>query len=165
MRLLFLDMDGVVNKGNDNAKPDRYPYNDKWSNPSQKYDLFYVDPDLALRVSQLCKDYDLHIVSSSSWRKLFDLSELSELLSSRFLPGDRLIGVTPSFNAPRADEIRYFIKNSVYPVDMYIILDDDSDAVYNTAAGRFFKTNFKSGYTEDLDIRVRRWLDKHLSAI
>lgn len=163
MRLLFLDMDGVVNKGNDNGKPDRYPYDDKWSNPSQKYDLFYVDPELAARVSKLCEDYDLHIVSSSTWRKLFDINELSELLTARFLPGNRLIGATPRFDTPRADEIRYYIKNSTNAVDLYVILDDDYDAAYNSSIGRFFRTDFKQGYTEKVDHKVRRWLNSHIT--
>ena len=56
-------MDGVVNKGRDNASPDRYHYNDKWSNPSDRFDLYYVDPELAARVSALVADFDLRIVS------------------------------------------------------------------------------------------------------
>lgn len=159
MDVLFLDMDGVVNKGQDNGKPDRYPYDDQWSNPTQKYDLFYVDPELGKRVADLCIDYDLHIVASSSWRKFVtNVEDYKILLTNRFLPGDRLIGFTPNFGTYRKDEIKYFINNSVNPIDHYVILDDDTDAAYNTGRGRFFKTQFNSGYTQSIDAKVRRYL-------
>lgn len=164
MNILFLDMDGVVNKGNDNAKPDRYPYNDQWSNPAQKYDLFYVDPELGKRVANLCSDYDLYIVASSSWRKFIkDVEDYKVLLTNRFLPGDRLIGFTPDFGTYRRDEIKYFINNSVNPIDHYVILDDDTDADYNTSKGRFFRTMFTAGYTDAVDRKVRRYLNKYSS--
>lgn len=161
MKVLFLDMDGVVNKGNDNGKPDRYPYNDQWSNPTQKYDLFYVDPVLGKRVAKLCEDYDLHIVSSSSWRQLFTVDEFRQVLTNRFLPGDRLVGFTPNFGTSRAEEIKYFVNNSVEPIDRYVILDDGSDARYNTKCGRFFQTSFIKGYTEAVDRQVRKYLESH----
>ena len=164
MNILFLDMDGVVNSGRDNAKPDRYPYDDEWSNPSQKYDLYYVNPELAERVTKLCEDYDLNIVASSSWRKLITVVEnYRTMMTNRFLPGYRLVGFTPNFGTPRKDEIKYFINNCEFPIHRYVILDDDSDARYNTKLGQFFQTSFKSGYTEAVDRRVREYLDKHSS--
>lgn len=153
-------MDGVVNKGCDNAKPDRYPYDDEWSNPGQKFDLYYVDPQLGKRVAKLCEDYDLNIVASSSWRQLFDVPTYRELLTARFLPGHRVVGFTPVLGTGyRADEIRYFVKNSIEPIELYVILDDDSDAAYYSDTGSFFRTNFSEGYTEAVDHKVRRWLD------
>lgn len=94
VKILFLDMDGVVNKGRDNASPNRYRYNDKWSNPSDRFDLYYVDPELAARVSALVTDFDLRIVSTSTWRCGKTVDEFKELLNNRFLPGDRLICFT-----------------------------------------------------------------------
>lgn len=164
MNILFLDMDGVVNRGRDNAKPDRYPYDDEWSHPGSKFDLFYVSPDLAERVTQLCNDYDLHIVASSSWRKFITtVEEYKVMLTNRFLPGDRLVGFTPNFGTPRKDEIKYFINNCEFPIHRYVILDDDSDARYNTKQGQFFQTSFNHGYTEAVDRKVREYLDKHSS--
>lgn len=164
MNVLFLDMDGVVNKGQDNAKPDRYPYNDQWSNPTQQYDLFYVDPELGKRVAKLCADYDLYIVASSSWRQVIrDVEDYKILMTNRFLPGDRLIGFTPDFGTYRKDEIKYFINNSMHSIDRYVILDDDSDAAYNTGNGRFFRTMFTAGYTDAVDRKVRRYLNKYSS--
>ena len=133
MKILFLDMDGVVNKGADNASPDRYRYNDKWSNPSDRFDLYYVDKELAARVSTLVADFDLHIVSTSTWRCGKTVEEFKELLNNRFLPGDRLIGFTPDRELEgmtRADEIRYFLLNCEANIERYIILDDEKKANY-----------------------------------
>lgn len=161
MNILFLDMDGVVNKGNDNAKPDRYPYNDQWSDPTQRFDMFYVDPELGKRVAKLCSDYDLYIVASSSWRKFIrDIEDYKVLLTNRFLPGDRLIGFTPDFGTCRKDEIKYFINNSAQHIEYYVILDDSSDARYNTKCGQLFQTSFSRGYTEAVDRKVRKFLDE-----
>ena len=162
VKILFLDMDGVVNKGRDNASPDRYHYNDKWSNPSDRFDLYYVDPELAARVSALVADFDLRIVSTSTWRCGKTVDEFRELLNNRFLPGDRLIGLTPdgeSMEMTRADEIRYFLLHYEEDIERYVILDDEIKANYSTPKGRFFQTSFYNGYTAKVDNQVRKYLD------
>ena len=121
-------MDGVVNKGADNASPYRYRYNDKWSNPSDHFDLYYVDPELAARVSALVTDFDLRIVSTSTWRCGKTIEEFKVLLNNRFLPGDCLIGFTPdgeSEGITRADEIQYFLLHCAENIERYVILDDN----------------------------------------
>lgn len=161
MKILFLDMDGVVNKGSDNASPARYHYNDKWSNPSDRFDLYYVDPELATRVSALIADFDLRIVSTSTWRYGKTVDEFRELLNNRFLPGERLLGFTPdgeSEGMTRADEIRYFLLHCKENIERYVILDDEIKANYSTRRGRFFQTSFYKGYTEKIDLRVRKYL-------
>ena len=162
MKILFLDMDEVVNKGADNASQDRYRYNDKWSNPSDRFDLYYVDQELAARVTALVADFDLRIVSSSTWRCGKTVDEFRELLNNRFLPGDRLIGFTPDGETEgmtRADEIRCFLLNCEVNIERYIILDDEKKANYSTSKGRFFQTSFYKGYTEKIDARVRKYLE------
>ena len=162
MKILFLDMDGVVNKGTDNASPYRYRYNDKWSNPSDRFDLSYVDPVLAARVSALVADFDLHIVSTSTWRCGKTIEEFKELLNHRFLPGDRLLGFTPDKEIEgmtRADEIQYFLLHCAENIERYVILDDEIKANFSTSKGRFFQTSFYKGYTEKIDARVRKYLE------
>ena len=163
VKILFLDMDGVVNKGRDNASPARYRYNDKWSNPSDPFDLYYVDPELAARVSALVSDFDLRIVSTSTWRCGKTVDEFRVLLNNRFLPGGRLIGFTPdgeSEGMTRADEIRYFLLQCEEDIERYVILDDEVKANYSTPRGRFFQTSFYKGYTEKIDNQIRKYLEK-----
>ncbi len=163
MKLLFLDMDGVVNKGSDNAKPDRHKYSDRWSNPADRFDLYYVDPILAASVSKLVLDFDLQIVSTSTWRCGKTVEDFRELLSNRFLPGEKLVGFTPNGEADgmtRADEIRYYLLNCGFTVERYVILDDEIKANYSTKSGRFFQTSFYKGYTDAIDREVRRFLEE-----
>ena len=120
-----------------------------------------IDPELAARVSALVADFDLHIVSTSTWRCGKTIEEFKELLNHRFLPGDRLLGFTPDKEIEgmtRADEIRYFMLNCEINIERYIILDDEEKANYSTR-GRFFQTSFYKGYTEKIDVRVRKYLN------
>ncbi len=163
VKVLFLDMDGVLNKGSDNAKPERYRYDDRWSNPADRFDLYYVDPELAARISKLVSDFNLSIVSSSTWRIGKTVEDFKTLLTNRFLPGNRLIGFTPdgeSEGMTRADEIRYWILNNGYDIIRYVILDDEVKANYSTKTGRFFQTSYYKGYTERIDRQVRKYLEK-----
>ena len=163
MKLLFLDMDGVVNKANDNCDPKRYPYKDKWCWRQLGCELTYVDPKLAETVSKLIFDYDLKIVSSSSWRLYYSMEQFKELLKARFLPGDNLIGYTPDLGymmEPRREEIKCFLTEFQDPVEKYVILDDTEGADYTTKKGKFFRTDFRTGYTETVDRKVRKFLER-----
>ena len=177
MRLLFLDMDGVCNLGDDNCSPERHVYKDKYSQIVQRNDgkgtceLTYVDPVLAARVSKLIEDYDLHIVASTSWRFYYTQDDFKELLTLRGLPGERLIGYIPNLmgvdawsalSVCRADEIRAFLKDFKEPVEFCIIIDDDRDAAVAMPNVRFFRTDFDKGFTEEDDKAVRKWIEEFL---
>lgn len=73
------------------------------------------------------------IVISSSWRILYDLAELSDILYDAGVTGE-IIGLTPILGADtlRGNEIYKYIKDN-YPYDSepnYIILDDGTDMLY-----------------------------------
>lgn len=159
--IVFLDIDGVLNKGRDNTKSDRFRYDDKWSHPEDEFDLYYINPELVQRFVKMVEDFDLKIVISSTWRYDETLDSLKEMLGNRFLPTERIIGVTPEFEGfPRKDEIRYYILHSEIPIDKYIIIDDDPNANYNSKQGKYFQTSFEKGYTEKIDKKVREYLNK-----
>jgi len=179
MKLLILDMDGVVNRGADNCSPDRHIYDDRFSHvvPMQNgkgtCELTYVDPELAKRVSKLISDYDLYIVSSSTWRLYYSQEEFKELLTLRGLPGERLVGYTPNLyrdssffggGCPRRTEIRAFMEHAEeefgWDIEFYVILDDDPSANYDTEKGRLFLTDFDKGYDAEIDKEVRKYLDE-----
>lgn len=175
LRLLCLDMDGVVNRGADNCSPDRHIYDDHFSEVVLNRDgttceQTYVDPELAARISKLIEDYDMRIVASTSWRFFYTQDDFKELLTLRGLPGERLIGYTPnlipsvwSHNMPeRADEIRAFLRDFKEPIEFCIILDDCDDARVRAPNIMFCHTDFDKGYTEEDDKGVRSWIEDFL---
>ena len=177
MRLLYLDADGVLNKGFDNCSKTRHIYDDRFSQVVLNRDgttceQTYVDPELAARISKLIEDYNLYIVASTSWRLFYTQEDFKELLTLRGLPGERLVGYTPNlvaatawsaYTACRADEIRAFLRDFKEPVEFCIILDDDRDAeVVGVPNIKFCHTDFDEGYTEDCDKAVREWIDMFL---
>ena len=112
MKVIFLDIDGVLNS----EKFAKYCY----ENPEfvENGGSNWVDPYSVLWVLQLCKELDLKIVLSSSWR-LWDLnSTIDELNKYRDLKPliPYLVGVTPRNTddriwEDRGDEIRYYLDN------------------------------------------------------
>lgn len=165
-------MDGVCNRGADNCSPDRHIYNDRFShvvtNGNGTCELTYVDPVLAERMSKTIRDFDLHIVASTSWRLYYSQEDFKELLTLRGLPGDRLVGYTPNLyrdstffggGCPRSMEIKAFLDTFKEPVEACVIVDDDPEAnVWDRPDVKFFQTFYGSGYTEDIDNQVRAWL-------
>jgi len=181
LRLIYMDADGVLNRGADNCSPSRHIYNDRFSHvvPMQSgkgtCELTYVDPELAARVSKLITDYDLYIVASTTWRLYYSQEDFKELLTLRGLPGERLVGYTPNLyrdstffggGCPRRDEIRAFMEHAKEEfgrdIEFYIILDDDPDSRFDSEKGRLFLTDFDKGYDEEIDKEVRSWIEDFL---
>lgn len=160
MNIIFLDIDGVLNKGKDNCSQNRYRYDDKWSHPTDKFDLYYIDPDLAKMLSQFIEENDLKIVISSTWRYDKTLTQLKELFGNRFLPAERIIGVTPELGGYRRDEIRYFLFNVEFPIDKFIIIDDDPNANVKDKRGKFIQTSFYKGLTYKHIQQMKAFLNK-----
>ena len=165
--LLLMDMDGVCNRGSDNCSPNRHIYNDRFSwvqtlGNGKSCEMTYVDPEIAKRLSKLITDFDMYIVASTTWRYYYSMEDFKELLTLRGLPGERLIGYTPSFawqkGEPRSAEIKYFLEHFDQPVEKYIILDDLEEARFDTDKGRLFKTDYNRGYDEEIDKAVREYL-------
>lgn len=131
MRVLFLDIDGVLNHTRtlDNCEPGRIP----------------ADPQCVARVNKLLEQSGAKVVISSSWRKLAPYTELAPLLAREGLRAD-IIGETPDLinNAmwltewrtrtgscyyerlERGHEIRQYLAD--HPeIEEFVILDDGND--------------------------------------
>lgn len=157
MKLIFLDIDGVLNSANYMVK-----------RKEAKRELFLKKDSEAdkreYRIAMACEDIDTNavtmlngivfatdarVVISSTWRKSFGLNILQEILTRcGFSDARRIIGVTPCLYFERNNEYGYH--NSVVRgceikawVEMnkgvighkvsklpYVILDDDSDMLY-----------------------------------
>jgi len=114
MNLIFLDADGVLNTN----------IVDEWINHLDHRNWKISSVSL---IDELCHEYDLKVVISSSWRKLYpEISWWNDEFKAMGFDNIDVIGITPSaFNGFRGREIRQYIEGN--SVDKYVIIDDDSD--------------------------------------
>jgi hypothetical protein len=138
MKIIFLDIDGVLN--NDNHI---YHYGNN-----------YIDNNLLNLFIAIVKSTESEVVLSSSWKIsenkkkiLFNkLSKFNIKILDSIIPQNKDGWINTS------DEIQYWLKNHPQ-VSRFAILDDDVEMQYNIEEG-FFKTDPAIGLTEDLSIDI-----------
>ena len=113
MRVLFLDIDGVLN---------RTGYA-----PSASVGLrSWIEPDLARRLDDVIRQTGARIVLSSDWRHGRDLETLqAELLAAGI--ESPLDGTTPLLGGPRWNEIQTWMTAHEIGADSIAIIDDFHD--------------------------------------
>lgn len=147
MKVLFLDIDGVLNSHIWFAMREA-PSTYQSMFERSKWDL---DPRAVALVKDFVQRNNLKVVISSTWRRLYNESQLKALFKEHDwnIP---IIGVTPtSRSGIRGDEIQTWIDNwnqehPSNPVENYIIFDDDSDFKQDQLP-HFVQTQFTSGLT------------------
>ena len=179
MRVIFLDIDGVLNSEaytrkleakhrtlghEDPPRPER-------DTTCDCFKLYHqIDRDAVARVNRLVAETSSKIVVSSSWRKLFDPPELERLLVEHGLVAE-IIGATPDgHNEPEMLEIfgpidRIFRGHEIdlwlrkHPeVARFVILDDGSDMEMHK--NRLVQTDCEEGLLDDhveLALHVMAW--------
>lgn len=151
-KVIFLDIDGVLNTGRWYSKMDR-------NTPKDKYGYAF-DPNAVANLKKIIDETGAEIVISSSW-KSFGLSELEEMWQDRVLPG-KLIGITPNtvsdemlLNADldhmelfsiRGMEIKEWLSKK--GISHYVIIDD-MDNMLQEQKSHFVQTNPEVGITEE----------------
>ena len=136
-KILFLDIDGVVNKQeNFDRSKGLGPY------PIDSYCAFLVG---RIQIHTNCS-----VVLSSSWRHHPDgVKAVKEKIVD-------IIDITPYLPGKRGDEIRAWLAE--HPeVKKYAILDDDSDFYQDQP---LFKTSFTSGLTDSIAENVIEYLGR-----
>jgi hypothetical protein len=112
MKLICLDIDGVLNTNESCAK-------------GQQFDS--LDLDCVARVSKICKLTGAKILITSTWRKYFTLEEMTSMLKAKGLTAE-IVGITPVLDRrERGDEIKAWFKKAQEPIEAFVILDDDDD--------------------------------------
>lgn len=143
MKILFLDIDGVVN----------------CLTTHQRHRGFIgIDPEMAFRVGKIQLDTGCEVVLSSTWR----LGEVSrEEVRNQVV---NFIDVTPEihtggrYSGIRGEEIQDWLDR--HPeVTKYAILDDDSDML-ETQLPNFFQTTWETGITKEIAEAVTNHLNK-----
>ena len=163
-KVIFLDIDGVLNTGWWYTQMDR-------NTPKDKYGYAF-DPRSVANLKKIVDETGADIVISSSW-KSFGLSELEKMWQNRELPG-KLIGVTPNsvsdemlFSADldhikifpiRGMEIKEWLDKHGKKVSHYVIIDD-MDNFLPDHQPYFVQTNPEVGITNDDVKKVVRLLN------
>jgi len=186
MKIIFLDIDGVLN--HQKWYTFRHEYMDM-KVVSDQYPKYEFDPGSVECLNWITDATGAKIVVSSTWRRGRTIEELQELLKSVGVTGE-VIGKTPSlgtptrydgdgdvgYTIPRGCEIDYWLKQNKFQrinwsievqkdfdkksqVSNYIILDDDSDMLYNQRE-HFFKTPQLTGLDTEIAKQVIFFLNK-----
>jgi hypothetical protein len=129
MRVLFLDVDGVLN---------RTGYH-----PGESTGLrSWIEPELASRLSAVIEATSALIVLSSDWRMGRELDVLRDELAAAGVIGV-LHGVTPVVGPPRWREIEAWLAVQSIAPDAFVIVDDGFDM--GPFAARFVRTSPLTG--------------------
>lgn len=168
MKIIFLDIDGVLNNELWYKERSKLSKAGELKNQTEKeYDLSNLDPENVAILSGLIVETGAKVVISSTWRKGHKLEYLQELLEEKGFCGE-IVGYTPVFhytcngkfkgNAPRGLEIQQWLKEHGEEVTNYIILDDDSDMLYNQR-DKYFQIDPYCGITVNNAYRAKRFLN------
>ena len=185
MKVIALDMDGVVNSKNliqrwlidkkaEFAGTGMFTQDAEKASKEAYYKEFVdmtelIFPQLAAMITKICKATGAKIVWSSSWRNLpkyKDLEVAKDMFNRRGLPGEALIGVTPDFLADfrhdcyRGSEISHWLKE--HPeVTKCAVIDDREDAGYGLPPNaQYFATTWENGLTDDVVDAIIQYLEK-----
>ena len=137
MKVLFLDIDGVVNN----------------KRTMKNFESFIaVDPAMAALVQRIVQNTGCEIVLSSSWRLFQNIRDEIERKICKFSD------ITPILHAPRGYEIKVWL--TLHPeIEHYAILDD-AESILPEQRANFFQTTWESGLTEDIALAVEKHLNE-----
>lgn len=152
MKIIFLDIDGVLNGYNkwtyliiDISKILRIPT--RFMIKALK--IFEVKEKYVKRLSKIVKNTGAKIVMSSSWRHgywntpyeemFYDQKRLYDLLHKYNL---EVIDITPSSETgKREDEINQWLNETTLTIDKFVILDDESFDLQSFVGKELVKTS------------------------
>lgn len=134
MKVLFLDIDGVVNS----------------MHTKERFQVYIgIDTKLTKYVKQIIKRTQCKVVLSSIWRLDAEFRDEVRAKVTDF------IDVTPRLGKERGYEIEDWLRK--HPeVETYAILDDNSDMLEGQA---LFLTDWRTGITPDVRDRVIAYLN------
>lgn len=143
-KILFLDIDGVLNSVRSAYALGGYPHS------TEDTELGKFDHVALALVRRLCKETGCQIVLSSTWRIIHPFKRLGDDLN---LP---IIDRTPQLGGARGHEIKHWLDRN--ECERYAIVDDDTDMLPEQIP--FF---VQTSGTEGMSLRHYKQLEKLLS--
>lgn len=171
MKIIFLDIDGVLNSdrsiigGNFRMERDA----DKFDDYRIKFTKCTIDPICCDLINTVLREFpEASIVLSSTHRMHYEdgpnkLKELQDYLTFLGIDGSRLIGYTPRLHKMRGEEIQAWL--DAHPqVESYVILDDSNDMLIQQA-GNFVRTDPAIGISAENYKSITRLFGKEESRL
>jgi len=154
MKVLFLDIDGVLN-----SHQSIHMYFRKSGGQGVRCDEHHFCPIAVSNLLTLFEEIpDLKIVVSSTWRRFSSREELEEMFRMHGVDPAAFIGITPYHpGAHRGLEIQDWLdiaKQNGMNIEKFAIVDDDSDMAHFRESGDFFKTDGRMGLMYDVTRRI-----------
>ena len=153
-KVIFLDIDGVLNTNWWYTQMDR-------NTPKDKYGYAF-DPKAVANLKRIVEETGADIVISSSW-KCLGLTQMEEMWNDRNLPG-KIIGITPNSVSDelllhadidsmelfhiRGEEIKEWLTKHGKRVSNYAIIDD-MDNMLPEQQSHFVQTNPEVGIKKE----------------
>ena len=150
MKVIFLDIDGVLNSFDD------YGVDGKEFIENIENLTFILSKRQMSLLNNIIDKYHPKIIISSYWRNRYSLSMLQNKFEAAGFEG-KILAITPSFGGEHEDrwqQIKHYIEDN--DVSNYIILDDSPLDRKNTKFPNWVKTDSYHG----LDHKHLREIDK-----
>lgn len=140
MKLLFLDIDGVMNS--------HHLWHKNKDKPKEAHTRWVdqIDPDACRLMERVVKETDCRVIISSTWRRIHPLAAIRGFFLHHGWKAP-IVGKTPLLGDFRGDEIDEYLKQSRRIPDSYVCIDDDSDFHPHQPLVR---TTYAFGLTEEL---------------
>ena len=160
MKIIFLDIDGVLNTRNTLKRDSK-----------MEYPHCFFAKELVSNLNKITDKTGAKIVLSSSWRIGKTVEQLQDLFEQVGITGE-LIDKTPklrfensSCTVPRGDEIRHWVQHNkgilgtnILNWKDYVIIDDESDMLYWQRKNFFQTDQSGGGLTDNLTYRIINFL-------
>ena len=144
MKIIFLDIDGVLNN---------------WT-LIQKYGIDIIADSLLNRLDFILTNTDAKIVLSSTWRcKKSDLDIVKKRLKD-FGFDNRFIGTTIEIEHSLRDDEIYEWLDRHKEVTRFAVLDDNASIIGEDFGDSFFETDGEVGLTDEIAEKVIAHLNK-----
>lgn len=155
MKILFLDIDGVLNSEAFFLAKDKRLGGPKRIIVVENLPETHLDEKAIERLNEIVEKTQCHIVISSTWRLTVGVQKIKNFFINKgFKFSDRIIDATPDIpKAMRGFEIGAWLATSApEPIDAFIIVDDDNDM--GTLAPHLVQTTWKEGLTDALAQKI-----------
>lgn len=159
MKLIFLDVDGVLNSENYIVSEFERLGHDKYVETYLKQGGIPFDPECLRMLRYILDVTGALICVSSTWRLCKDQRERLNTALGKY--SSRIIGYTKSLNGIRGIEIERFLedlKEIKAPIEKYIIIDDDNDMLESQKENLVI-TDFKTGLNVETAMKSVRILN------